>query len=118
MKIIDKVPHFFIKKLHAPLKGGACEREGDSKSAFVWHCGQLLSGIVVIKGYFKFEHVVSLITIYFHLPLATASLIGDVMMNRRSGLKMFLSVITAPLVWAQLIDFLIGLCHVNPPMFE
>jgi hypothetical protein len=36
-------------------------------------------------------------------------------MNRRSGVKMFLSVITAPLVLAHLIYFLIGLCHVNPP---
>jgi hypothetical protein len=34
-------------------------------------------------------------------------------MNRRSGVKMFLSVITAPLVLAQLIYFLIGRCHVN-----
>ncbi len=34
-------------------------------------------------------------------------------MNRRSGVKMFLSVITAPLVLAQLIDFLIRRCHVN-----
>jgi hypothetical protein len=37
------------------------------------------------------------------------------MMNRRSVVKMFLSVITAP---AQLIDFLIGRCHVNPPLFK
>ncbi len=36
-------------------------------------------------------------------------------MNRRSGVKMFLSVKTAPLVLAKLIDFLIGRCHVNTP---
>ncbi len=36
-------------------------------------------------------------------------------MNRRSGVKMFLSVITALVVLAQLIYFLIGRCHVNPP---
>jgi hypothetical protein len=37
------------------------------------------------------------------------------MMNRLSGVKMFLSVITAPIVLVQLIDFLIRLCYVNPP---
>jgi hypothetical protein len=35
-------------------------------------------------------------------------------MNRRSGVKMFLSVITAPIVLAQLIDFLIRQYYVNP----
>ncbi len=34
-------------------------------------------------------------------------------MNRQSGVKMFLSVITAPLVLALLIDLLIRRCHVN-----
>jgi hypothetical protein len=34
-------------------------------------------------------------------------------MNRRSGVKMFLSVITAPIELAQLIDFLIRRCHVK-----
>jgi hypothetical protein len=38
-------------------------------------------------------------------------------MNRRSGIKMFLSVITALIVLVQLIDFLIRRCYVNPPMF-
>ena len=33
----------------------------------------------------------------FPFPLATALLIGDVIMNRRSGVKMFLSVITTPI---------------------
>jgi hypothetical protein len=31
---------------------------------------------------------------------------------------MFLSVITAPIVLVQLIDFLIRRCYVNPPIFE
>jgi hypothetical protein len=31
---------------------------------------------------------------------------------------MFLSVITAPIVLAELIDFLTRRCYVNPPMFE
>jgi hypothetical protein len=35
------------------------------------------------------------------------------MMNRRSVVKMFLSVITAPLVLAQLIDFFN--CKFDPP---
>jgi hypothetical protein len=30
---------------------------------------QVLSGIVAIEGYFKFERVVSLSTIYFHFRL-------------------------------------------------
>jgi hypothetical protein len=36
------------------------------------------------------------------------------MINRRSGVKMFLSLITAPIVLAHLIDFLIRRCYVNP----
>jgi hypothetical protein len=40
------------------------------------------------------------------------------MMNRRSGVKMFLSVITAPIVLAHLINFLIRKCYVSPPMLE
>ena len=39
-------------------------------------------------------------------------------MNRRSGVKMFPSLITAPIVLAHLIDFLIRRSYVNPPMFE
>jgi hypothetical protein len=66
---------------------------------------QLLSAIVAIGGYFKFEHAVFL--------LATALLICIVSTNRGGGVKMFLSVITAPIVLAQLIDFLIRRCHVN-----
>jgi hypothetical protein len=62
-------------------------------SASVWHCGD--------DGYFPF-------------PLATALLIGDVMINRRSGVKMFLSLITAPIVLAHLFDFLTRRCYVNP----
>ncbi len=49
----------------------------------------------------------------FPFPLATAKLICDVWMNRRSGVKMFLSVITVPLVLALLIDLLIRRCNVN-----
>jgi hypothetical protein len=36
----------------------------------------------------------------------------------QSGVKMFLSVITAPIVLAEPIDFLIRRCYVNPPMFK
>jgi hypothetical protein len=39
---------------------------------------------------------------------------GDVWMNRQTGVKIFLSVITAPIVLAHLIDFLNRRCHVNP----
>jgi hypothetical protein len=45
---------------------------------------------------------------------ACYSFIGDVMMNRWSGVKMFFSVITVPIVLAHLIDFLIRRCHVHP----
>jgi hypothetical protein len=37
------------------------------------------------------------------------------MTNRRSGVKLFLSVITAPIVLAHLINFLNRRCHVNSP---
>ncbi len=37
------------------------------------------------------------------------------MTNRRSGVKLFLSVITAPIVLAHLIIFLNRRCHVNSP---
>jgi hypothetical protein len=36
------------------------------------------------------------------------------MINRQSGVKMFLSAITAPIVLAHLIDFLIRRCYVSP----
>jgi hypothetical protein len=70
---------------------------------------------VAIEGYFKFERVVSLQNNLFPFPRATALLIGDVMTNRRSGVKLFLSVITAPIVLAHLINFLNRRCHVNSP---
>jgi hypothetical protein len=60
---------------------------------------QVLSAIVAIKGYFKFERVA------FPFPLATALLIGDVWIHRQSGVKTFLSVITAPIVLAEPITF-------------
>jgi hypothetical protein len=49
----------------------------------------------------------------FPFPLATALLIGDVMMNRQSGVKMFLSAIIAPIVLAHVSDFLIRRCFVK-----
>ncbi len=85
-------------------------REGDSKSASVWHCGD--------RGLFWSWTCCFSINNLFPFPLATALFIGDVVMNRRSGVKMFLSVITAPLVLAELIGFSIGRCHVNTPVFE
>ncbi len=39
-------------------------------------------------------------------------------MNGRSGVKMFLLVITAPVVLEELIDFLIRRSYVNPQMLE
>ncbi len=71
-------------------------REGDSKSASVWHCGD--------GGLFYIWTCTFSINNQFPFPLATVLLLGVVMMNRRSGVKMFLLVITEPLVLAQLID--------------
>ncbi len=73
-------------------------REGARKSAPVWHCGD--------RGTFSINNL-------FPFPLATALLIGIVTTNRWSGVKMFLSVITAPIVLAQLIYFSIRRHHVN-----
>jgi hypothetical protein len=71
------------------------------------------SGIVAIEGYLRFERVISLYNL-FPFPLASALLLGDVMLNRQSGVNMLLSTITAPIVLAHLIDFLIRRCYVNP----
>ncbi len=45
--------------------------------------------------------------------LATEKSIGNVWMNRQSGVKILLSGITAPIVLAPLKDFLSRQCHVN-----
>ncbi len=74
-------------------------REGHSNSALVWHCGD--------RGSFTIGTCCFHVKNPFPFPLATALLLGDVMMNRQSGVKVFLSVITAPIVLAHPIDFLI-----------
>ncbi len=61
----------------------------------------------IIQTIFNFDLNVNKCPI---LPLFT---VGIVPTNRRSGVKMFLSGITAPIVLAQLIYFLIRRCHVN-----
>ncbi len=83
---------------------------GDTNWTSVPHCGDR-SLFSILTCSFPVNHL-------FPFPLAAAKLIGDVWMNRRSGVKMFLSVITAPLVLVQLIYFLIRRCYVKPPMFE
>ena len=88
-------------------KGG---REEDSNSASVWHCGD--------RRLFAIWTCHFCVKKLFPFLLATALLIGDVMTNRWSGVKMFLSVLTAPIVLAVLIDILIRRSYVNPPMFE
>jgi hypothetical protein len=65
------------------------------------------------RVYLRFERAVLSGNNLFLFPLDTALLIGDVMMKRQSGVKMFLSAITAPIVLAHLID-LIRRCYVNP----
>jgi hypothetical protein len=50
---------------------------------------QHLSGIVAIRGYFKFERAVSLYNSIFPFPLAKAFEIGIVSANRGSGVKIF-----------------------------
>jgi hypothetical protein len=46
-----------------------------------------------------FERVVFCANYLFLPPHATDQLIGDVLTNRESGDKMFLSAITAPIYW-------------------
>ncbi len=84
--------------------------KGASNSASILHCGDW--------GLFAIWTCRFSVNNLFPFPLATALLIGDVMTNWGSGVKMFLSVITAPIVLAELIDFLIRRSYVNPPMFE
>jgi hypothetical protein len=81
-------------------------REGHSNSASVWHCGdRRLFAIWTCR--FSVNNL-------FPFPLATALKLGDVMFNRQSGVNMLLSTITAPIVLALLIDFLISRCYVKP----
>jgi len=84
------------------IRGG---REGHINSASVWHCSD--------RGLFAIWTCRFSVNNLFPFPLATALLIGDVMMNRQSGVKMFLSTITLPTVLVHLIDFLIRRCYVN-----
>ena len=59
---------------------------------------QVLSAIVAMGGYFKFECVYFLCkNSIFPFLLVKAFWIGIVWTNRRSGVKVFLSVITAPI---------------------
>ncbi len=61
---------------------------------------------MAIEGYFKFERAVSLLNSIFPFPVATAIKIGIVMSNRRSGVKLYLALITAPIVLALTIKIL------------
>ncbi len=79
--------------------------EGARKSASVWHCGD--------RGLFEIWTCTFSINNLFPFPLATALLIGIVTTNRWSGVKMFLSVITAPIILAQIIYFSIRRRYVN-----
>ncbi len=60
---------------------------------------QVLYGIVAIRGYFKFERVVFFLSVKLTIFLSAcySFLKGIVTTNRWSGVKMFLSVITAPI---------------------
>ncbi len=74
---------------------------------------QLLSCIVAIGGYLNLNVSFPCKTPYFRFRLLQLFQIGIVSKNRGSGVKLFLSVITAPIVLAQLIHFLIRRCHIN-----
>jgi len=75
---------------------------------------QVLSAIVAMGGYFKFECVYFLCkNSIFPFLLVKAFWIGIVWTNRGSGVKMVLSFITAPIVLALLINFLNRRCNVN-----
>ncbi len=66
-------------------------REGDSKSASVWHCGDW--------RLFAIWTCSSPVNNLFPFPLATAKSIGDVWMNRQSGVKMLLLVVTCNCIY-------------------
>ncbi len=85
-------------------------REGHINSALVWHCDD--------RGLYAIWTCRFSVNNLFPFPLATALLIGDVTMNKQSGVKMFLSAITPPIVLAHLIDFLIRRCYVTPCKFD
>ena len=79
--------------------------KGASNSPSIWHCGdQVLFAIWTCR--FSVNNI-------FPFPLATAFWIGIVSTNKQSGVKMVLSVITAPIVLALLINFLNRRCNVN-----
>ncbi len=81
-------------------------REGHINPGSVWHCSD--------RELFAIWTCCLSVNNLFPFLLATALLIGDVMMTRRNGVKIFFPVITPPIVLAHLIDFLIRRCHVNP----
>ncbi len=81
-------------------------REGHTNSASVWHCGD--------RGLFAIWTCRFSVNNLFPFPLATALKLGDVMLNRQSGVNMLLTTVTAPIVLAHLIGFLIRRCYVNP----
>jgi hypothetical protein len=70
---------------------------------------------VAIEGYLKFELVVSLLNSLFPFLLATAQLRGDVLTNRQSRDKMFLSALKSADILAHLIGFLNERRQVNAP---
>jgi hypothetical protein len=78
------------------LKVDGNEKLGGSKTETVI---ESQSGIVAIEVYLQFERAVFCVKNPLPLPLATAKLLGDVWINRLSGVKMFLTVITAPIYW-------------------
>ena len=80
-------------------------RNRDRNWTLVWHCGD--------RGLFAIWTCSFCVKNLFPFPLATAFWMGIVTTNRRSGVKMFLSVITAPIVLAHIINFLIRRWHVN-----
>ncbi len=66
-------------------------RNGESNCTVVRHCDDrslfaILTCSFCVKNLF-----------FFPFPLAIAKLLGDVWMNRQSGVKMFLTAITAPI---------------------
>jgi hypothetical protein len=80
-------------------------QNGDSNWTLFRHCGDR-----VLFTIWTYSFCVKNL---FSFPLATAFKIGIVSTNRGSGVKMFLSVITALILLAQIIDLLIRRFNIN-----
>jgi hypothetical protein len=75
---------------------------------------ELLSGTMLIQGYFQFECVVSQKKNHIFLfPLATAKLIGNCRYNRQCVANRFISAIAVATYWRTEFSFMNRVCEAN-----